>query len=585
MKTSALKRSAAILLTAILAAQLVSCGNGNSTGSSTAASGTDQEKSPSSEASQAGESSESTSSGFICADYDNLNFDGDYITCKETATLRIGAYQSPLITDYDDNKLTKYLEELLNIDIQWELYPASDALSKVRVMISSGTELPDILGMNGFSTIDVYEWGSEGAIVPIEDYVENYSKFYKNIIDETPAYRAQLTMPDGHIYAFPNIIESLPNSYSQRAWINKKWLDNLGLEIPTTTEELENVLKVFVEQDPNGNGKKDEIGVAGSTNGVNTRAYDWIMNAFIYNGRVSLAANAIRMNVDEDGKTLYCPIITDEWREGLQYMNRLCEEGVYDPVAFTQDNNGYISMIATEEGSLVGLITGMSMNIQTDEAADYVPLAPVSGPEGVAWASCWPTGASAHMLMTDSCQNPGAAFALCDALLSYDVSVRARFGEPGVDCIMNDDGTQVSMLEGHDAVLTPLVNWSEQTNCWWNGCYPTYAPKALIVGQAWDGNLGNTQYQVTSAVPYYMGKEPEKVVANLVFTQEETDANSDSSTTIPDYINEGTARFITGDLDIDDDNAWNSCISELDKMGLAELTAVYQSANDRMYAE
>ena len=61
------------------------------------------------------------------------------------------------------------------------------------------------------------------------------------------------------------------------------------------------------------------------------------------------------------------------------------------------------------------------------------------------------------------------------------------------------------MLEGYDAVLQPLVNWSEQTNSG-GRLYPTYAPEELIVGQAWDGNVGNTQYQVTQAVPYYRGK-------------------------------------------------------------------------------
>ena len=576
MKEMKLKRNVALLLAALMAASFTACGGETSSGSQ-----------PGSETASGGSETVSETTGteagdFVCPDYDNLDFEGDYINCKETVTLDIGCYQDPLITDYDDNKLTNYLEELLNIEISWQLYPAADALSKIRVMISSGTELPDILGFNGFSSIDVYEWGGEGAIIPLDDYIENYSKYYKDIIDETPLYRSQLTMPDGHIYAFPNIIESLPNSYSQRAWINKKWLDTLGLEIPTTTEELENVLKAFVTQDPNGNGKADEIGLSGSTNGANTRAYDWVMNAFIYNGRSMLSDAQVRTNVSEDGKTLSTPFTTDEWREGLSYMNRLCEEGLYDPVAFTQDNNGYISVINTEEGSLVGVITGMGMNLQTEEAADYVPMSPVAGPEGVAYASYFPTTAAAHMLVTDSCDTPGAAFALCDALLSYDVSVRARFGEPGVDCILNEDGSQISMLEGYDAVLQPLVDWAAQTNIWWHGVYPTYAPEELIVGQAWDGDVGNTQYQVTQAVPYYRGKEPEYVTGTLVFTQEEADAISDSTTTIIDYVNESIARFITGDLDIDDDAAWQNYLDELEQMGLSDLLAVYQAAYTRM---
>ena len=507
---------------------------------------------------------------------------GNYITCKETTTLEIGCYQSPVVTDYDDNKLTNYLEDLLNIEIEWQLYPAADALSKIRVMISSGAELPDILGMNGFSSIDVYEWGGEGAIVPIDDYIENYSKYYKDIIDETPLYRKQLTMPDGHIYAMPTLWNPCPTAIpSGRGSIRSGWILS-GWRSRRPQRNWENVLKAFVTQDPNGNGKADEIGLSGSTNGSNERPYDWLMNAFIYNGRASTANSQVRANVSEDGKTLSTPFTTDAWREGLSYMNRLCEEGLYDPVSFTQDHNGYISVINTEEGSLVGVITGMMLNIRTDEAADYVPLSPVAGPEGVAYANYFPTTATAHMLMTDSCDTPGAAFALCDAMLSYDVSLRARFGEPGVDCILNEDGTQVSMLEGYDAVLQPLVNWSEQTNCWWQSSYPTYAPEELIVGQAWDGNVGNTQYQVTQAVPYYRGREPEHVVGTLIFTTDEADAISDSTTTIIDYVDESIARFITGDLDIDDDAAWQSYLDELEQMGLSDLLAVYQAAYTRM---
>lgn len=477
MKSSTAKRLPVILLAAMMTAQLASCGNSSGSSSASTAGSSNSTSSTSSATAQTDEAKDV----FQAPDHDNLNFDGDYITCKEMTTLHIGCYQSPVITDYDDNKLTKYLEELLNIEIEWDLYPASDALSKIRVMVSSGTQLPDIIGMNGFSNLDVYDWGEQGVIVPLDDYIENYSKYYKKIIDDTPLYRTQLTMPDGHIYAMPNIVESLPNSYSQRAWINKKWLDNLGLGVPTTTDELETVLKAFVTEDPNGNGKKDEIGLAGSTNGANQKPYDYLMNSFIYAGRGNLGNTQVRTNVSDDGKTLYSPVITDEWREGLSWMNHLCEEGLYDPVSFTQDNTGFTSMITTEEGSLVGVICSMILGIRTDEAADYVPLSPLEGPEGVAYAAYFPTTATAHMLVTESCENVGAAFALCDALLSYDVSVRARFGEPGVDCILND-GTMTSMLEGYDAVLKPLVNWSEQNNCWWQSCYPTYAPKALIVG-------------------------------------------------------------------------------------------------------
>ena len=50
-----------------------------------------------------------------------------------------------------------------------------------------------------------------------------------------------------------------------KIWINQTWLDNLGLDVPTTTEELYTVLKAFKENDPNGNGIQDEYPLVGGT--------------------------------------------------------------------------------------------------------------------------------------------------------------------------------------------------------------------------------------------------------------------------------------------------------------------------------
>ena len=68
-----------------------------------------------------------------------------------------------------------------------------------------------------------------------------------------------------------------------RWWINKNWLEKLNLAVPTTTEELKNVLIAFRDNDPNGNGQKDEIplsGMAGNDTYGNNTAYT-IMNSFI----------------------------------------------------------------------------------------------------------------------------------------------------------------------------------------------------------------------------------------------------------------------------------------------------------------
>ena len=73
-----------------------------------------------------------------------------------------------------------------------------------------------------------------------------------------------ITAPDGHIYSFPWIEElgagkESIHSVNDFPWINVEWLNKLGLKMPTTTEELKQVLIAFKTKDPNGNGKADEI--------------------------------------------------------------------------------------------------------------------------------------------------------------------------------------------------------------------------------------------------------------------------------------------------------------------------------------
>ena len=95
-------------------------------------------------------------------------------------------------------------------------------------------------------------------------------------------------------------------------WINKTWLENLGLEMPTTTEEFENVLKAFKDQDPNGNGVADETPLSGSITGWNTGVENPLLCAFLYNDGSS---SSYRVNL-EDGKVSFAPSM-DKFKEGL----------------------------------------------------------------------------------------------------------------------------------------------------------------------------------------------------------------------------------------------------------------------------
>ena len=87
------------------------------------------------------------------------------------------------------------------------------------------------------------------------------------------------------------------------------------------------MLTAFKTQDPNGNGKADEVPFTGATTGWNTTLDGYLMNPFEYNDA--------RDRLYLDGGNVVAAFTTDGWRDGLRYMSRLYDEGLIDQEGFT----------------------------------------------------------------------------------------------------------------------------------------------------------------------------------------------------------------------------------------------------------
>lgn len=124
------KKFAAGFATFILAFQLTACGSGQTVtlSDNTSATAPSQTETTLSQ-------TETVPVGFQAPDHDNLNYSDAYIVAKEKVTLRFGMSQHPNITDYKDNKLTKWLEETCNVNLEFDLYPSADAASKIRILM------------------------------------------------------------------------------------------------------------------------------------------------------------------------------------------------------------------------------------------------------------------------------------------------------------------------------------------------------------------------------------------------------------------------------------------------------------------
>lgn len=134
-------------------------------------------------------------------------------------------------------------------------------------------------------------------------------------------------LDDGKIYGMPSVGMRQIDSIQSLCFINQTWLDKLGMQQPTTVEELYNVLKAFKTMDPNGNGIADEIPMLGGDMIIN-----YVINAFMY------YEQAHPYNIGKDEK-VYAPYTTDEFREGLKWLNKMCDEGLYSDLSFSVTAN------------------------------------------------------------------------------------------------------------------------------------------------------------------------------------------------------------------------------------------------------
>ena len=250
---------------------------------------------------------------------------GELPFVTEPVTLTILCAQDTLVEDMETNGFTKYIEENTGVDLTFELLPASgsEALNKISVMVASGQKLPDVINYTiPLETVSVL--ASSGAFLPLNDYIGACTPNLDAANLRFPEYELirYSIASDGNIYALPIHASGIHDQVPSKLVMNTKWLETLGLEVPTTTEELYTVLKAFKEGDPNGNGQADEyplVGSAGLDPALN------LMNAFIYE-------DGDQHMLVQDG-AIDVAYNKEAWREGLRYLNRLYQEELLAPIS------------------------------------------------------------------------------------------------------------------------------------------------------------------------------------------------------------------------------------------------------------
>jgi putative aldouronate transport system substrate-binding protein len=507
----------------------------------------------------------------------NVSAPGQYPIVKDKVTLKVLVVDPGTIQDWNTNAFTKWYEEKTNVHIEWQIVPSAQANEKINLMLASG-DLPDVLMKPQLSPTQMVVYGTQGMFLPLNDIINKYGFYSKQLFEKVPAIKDQITTPDGKIYALPTFSDCYHCSMSQKFWINQNWLTKLGLKAPVTTDDFYNVLKAFKNGDPNGNGKKDEIPFAGATTGANTEIEGFLLNAFT---NYEKANHYLQIN---NGKLQ--PAFTQPgFKEGLKYLHKLYAEGLLAPESFTQDVNQLKKLVANPDVELIGAIPAHNQNIfaaieDNGRWLGYTSLAPLKGPDGTQQALYSPYNGLgiAGYIITKASKNPEVALRWGEGFYDQEIMKRAVYGVPGTD--WRPANADEKSIAGGPAQWTRLITFGKVQNQNLNQGTIVYQSNDFRLSESSKNPLEVSLYNETKQKydPYKV--KVDQVLPQLWFTEDQSAKIVDMQTTIEKYVKASIAKFVTGSADVD--KGWDEYLKNLNGMNLNGYVELYQKAYDQV---
>ncbi|QGR00023.1 extracellular solute-binding protein [Paenibacillus psychroresistens] len=489
--------------------------------------------------------------------------------------------------DLKTNLFTKVVEEKTNVHFDWTTVPFDGAAEKRQISLASG-DYPALYMLipwvDKFSQTDLIRFGNQGVLVPFNDLIAKYAPNIQKVIESNEYYKAMNTAPDGKIYGLNQLNECFHCSYPNKMWLNTKWLKQLNLEVPKTTEDFKKVLEAFKTQDPNGNGKKDEVPLSGSTEIYGVHVIPYLMNGFIYDDdRTYLTLNGGKVDIAAN---------KNEWKEGLTYIKSLFDEGLIDPGAFSQNAEAFKKIGDNADAQLLGAGVGMHPAIFVNTAPgnkfgnDYNPIPPLTGPHAAYSTYVYPVDPGATFVLTNKANEEQqiAAIKMLDYVFTQEGQLLGNYGEENIDWTKPKAGDVAIEKSATPIFATIALKDGEKPhNSSWGALAQYNHSKDFRNGwvQATD-IYGSTGYErrLQEATSLYDGQQPEEVFPHwaIWIDPAASDQASMMQTNIKDYIDQNALQFVTGGKSLEKD--WDSYIKGLEALNLKGYLEIMQKALD-----
>ncbi|MCI9067950.1 MAG: extracellular solute-binding protein [Lachnospiraceae bacterium] len=526
--------------------------------------------------------------------------DGTVNENTEQTDFYIMGGQSALSAGYDEMEVLNALQENVGIHIDWETM--SDSLAEqVNIRITGG-QLPDAFQGVGFSNYDLARYGDDGTFLDLSPYLTpDIMPNLCAVLEEHPEIRAAVTMEDGGIYGLPSgeqmttagigvDMEDAFSIYSvpQYSMINKAWLDDLGLPVPTSLDELHDALKAFKENDMSS---KYYGNAAGSTIPMTTGFDEWCWGQNIFYSGFGFTnwPNDVcnDLHLKEDG-TVEFVCVTDAYRDCLTYFHDWYAEGLMDVEMFSQSDS---QLIAKCQQGYVGVSTWWYIEeLMGEYAKDYVFLPPLTGPKGTEYEDvCNVTIrpgspiSSGQLCITNKCKSPVNLLKFYDQWYDGETVMQLQYGPKGVFFTGQEEGTGMWLSITEEESQAKFGKSSGELK----NLYEVWGPKLILaeyynsVFYMEDRAIERLTDLDTFWMPYV--KDTTFYPVDCVFTGMEMETIDWHKTDFETTVKEQEGLWIKEGGPTDEEwEAYKERLSE--KCGMDDLLEVYQDAYERYSA-
>ena len=343
-----------------------------------------------------------------------------------------------LTTEYNDLIYWERIQDATNIFVNFDAYSAGEAVETAKSLMHASRAYPDFI-MGSTSKNEEEKYGpAEKVFVPLNDYItpEVMPNFYNCLISDD-SFMKQITATDGYIYGTARVWD-LGYDTAGHIFIQKNYLDETGLPVPTTLAEFEEVLRAF--KGLNKGIIPFELRYMDDTSGLPNLTGLW--------GQED-TANGLVLK----GEEVIFSKITPEFRQMIEWVSRLYNEGLIDQESFAQDAAAYNAKInAGNVGALIGWrLVSYSYSYEGMEN-DYICVPPLVAVDGVkpVWRAETPGLITGHIVCTTANKNLLETMLWVDYQMDPFIGMQSRNGNIGVSQELDDNGKFYSTWNADD---------------------------------------------------------------------------------------------------------------------------------------